>query len=315
MPDQCWIPGRCWATIPDPEGGSMMRFSGWIWVLAILFGAGAVVAQEEKKDEKPAQNDEQRPSTDQGRQDRGRGPGGFRGRGGGFSPSGMIIGMALNDEVAKALQLNDEQKKYLELLRDQTRDEDREFFDSLDDKLSREERFEKFREYQAKRTPEFDKHIKEILGEEKLARLKQIRMQAFGAFALMSPDVAKEVEITDSQREQMGSAMREVFSSMRERFQNGNGFGDRDEMRKVFEEVRKEVDGKILGILTDRQKERWTKMVGEPVAGVDMDKIRESMRPRGGPGGPGGPGGERGPGGRGRGGNRPRGGETNQPRT
>jgi hypothetical protein len=282
--------------------------------LALGLWMCAAPAQEnqENPSEQPAAIQDRNQDQDRPR-DRGRdrGPGGFRGRGGppgggGFSPSSMIITLALNDEVAKALELSDEQKNYLELLRDQMRDEDREFFESaMQDGASREERFEKFRDYQAKRGVEVNKNMKEILGDEKLARLNQIRMQAFGAFALMAPDTAKEVEITDGQMDQIRSVLRETFLSMRDRFQGGF---DREENREVFEEIRKEIDAKILAVLTDRQKERWNKLVGEPVVGVDLAKIRESMRPRGGPPG------DRGPGGRGRGGNRPRG-ETNQPRT
>lgn len=282
--------------------------------LGLWMCAASAQENQENPPEQPAANQDRNQDQDRPR-DRGRdrGPGGFRGRGGppggGFSPSSMIVALALNDEVVKALELSDEQKNYLELLRDQMRDEDREFFESaMQDGASREERLEKFRDYQAKRGVEVNKNMKEILGDEKLTRLNQIRMQAFGAFALMAPDTAKEVEITDSQMDQIRGAMRETFMSMRDRFRDGF---DREENREIFEEIRKEIDAKILAVLTDRQKERWNKLVGEPVVGVDLAKIRDSMRPRGGPGGP--PG-ERGPGGRGRGGNRPRG-ETNQPRT
>lgn len=204
----------------------------------------------------------------------------FRGRGG-FSPSAMVVTLAMNAEVAKALELTDEQKKYLDLLREQIRDEDREFFSSMGEDTPREERFQKMREYQAKRAPEVDTHLKEILGEAKLTRLKEVRLQAFGTMALMSPDVQKEVEMTDSQREQMQTAMREVFGSMRDRFRGGRrggGEGDGDSRRQAMEEMRKEMESKLMTILTDKQKERWAKMVGEP-ANIDMEAVRRSMMP------------------------------------
>ena len=206
------------------------------------------------------------------------GPGRDRNRGGRgrFSPTGGTLNLLSEAEVAKALELTDEQKGFLAILKEESTKEDEEFFASLED-VSREERMEKAREYMTKRGPEIESSVKEILGDDKLKRFKQIRLQISGVMSLMSPDVAKEVGLTEDQLSQMRSTMRETFMQRR-----GEGRGAPDPVQ--FAEARKEMEGKLLGMLTDPQKERWTEMQGPP-ANIDLDKLREGMFRGGFPGG------------------------------
>ena len=230
------------------------------------------------------------------------------GPGGGASLSQI----AADEQVQKELGATEEQVGYLKLLRDESREEDREFYESLRE-APREERFEKMRAYQEKRVPEIDGQLKEILGDDKLKRLKEIRLQASGPMALLSPEIAKEVGLTDDQKTKLQETVRETFG----RFRGGPGGpggrppaapgegpppGDRPPRgergggpggpggREQFETIRKDLDAKFTAVLTDKQKERWTKLLGEP-AKIDFDKLREAGRGDRGRGGRGGDGG------------------------
>lgn len=122
----------------------------------------------------------------------------------------------------------------------------------------------KWMEQRRARQAEDDKTIAGILSPEQLGRLKQIRVQAMGAQALMDPDVAKELAVTDDQVQKLQDAMQ----SMRGQFQGGGG---------NLAEMRKQMLEKAMGILSPEQK---TKL--EALRGPAFDLSKLQMR---GPGG------------------------------
>jgi hypothetical protein len=216
-------------------------------------------------------------SLAQGPESGGQGRGGFGGRmarGFGASSSAALLSMSTDAEVQKALGVTDEQKGYLEILRDQVKEETDEFNQSIES-LSGEERFAKMRERMEKRGPEIEGDLKEVLGEKSFGRLKQIRTQMVGVMEWMNPDTAREIGLTEDQQSQLRDTMREQFSQIR-------GV-DREQMRSKMAEMRKSMEEKALAMLTDKQKERWQAMLGEP-AGIDFDRLQRSLRPEGGRG-------------------------------
>ncbi|MFO0946833.1 MAG: hypothetical protein U1D30_12950 [Planctomycetota bacterium] len=189
----------------------------------------------------------------------GGGPGGPGGRG------GDLFGLLSAPEVKEALKVTDEEQAYLGILADDVRDKEREFFESIRD-LSEEQRREKFRarmETAEARAAETQKQIQEILGEERTKRLKQIRLQVGGVMALFSPEVSKEVGITDQQRDKVREMFEGARDEMRELFTSSGD--DPEARRKAFDEFRKKQETKVLGILTDEQKAKWESLKGEPI--------------------------------------------------
>lgn len=194
------------------------------------------------------------------------------------------LALLSDSEVRTALELNDEQKGFLDLLAEETRTANEEFMTSLEGR-SREERQAAFGDFREKQAKEVDESLEEILGDEKLARYKQIRMQVAGPMMLMNPAVASEIGLTQKQQQDLQQAMRDSFMQMR---QSGER-PDPGQMREMIEK-------KVGEVLTDPQKERWAAMLGPPVA-INMERLRSEMmggfrRPPGG-GGPGGPDGDR----------------------
>ena len=126
-----------------------------------------------------------------------------------------------------------------------------------------DEQRQKWMEERRARDTEDDKKIAGLLDTKQLARLKQIRVQALGAGALMDEPIAKELSITDDQVSKLQSAMREMR-------QGGGGGGNPGEMRA-------KMTAKAMEILSADQKAKL-----EALKGPAFDISKLQMR---GPGG------------------------------
>ena len=135
--------------------------------------------------------------------------------------------------------------------------------------------------------------LEEVLLPEQMERLEQIEVQQMRAGALMNERVATELKLTAKQKEDLAKkaeeAREEVISKMRELFQGG----DRENMREKMEEAQKDMETKLVSVLTSEQKKAFEDMKGEPFE-MPAPQGRGGFGGRGGAGGPGG-----GPGGRG----------------
>lgn len=131
-----------------------------------------------------------------------------------------------------------------------------------------DEQRQKWMEERRARNTEDDKKIAGILSPEQLARLKQIRIQALGAGALMDESVAKELSVTDDQIAKLQSAMRDIR-------QGGGGSGNPGEMRA-------KMTAKAMEILDADQKAKL-----EALKGPAFDVSKLQMRGPGGGGRPG----------------------------
>jgi Spy/CpxP family protein refolding chaperone len=204
------------------------------------------------------------------------GRGGFGGFGGGFGGGGFGGGggglMLLGDEnVRKDLGITDDQQKKMEAFQAKVREEMGQVFQGLRD-LSDEERTAKFAEIQKKMADMTSAAEKEILLPKQIDRLKQISYQSRlnrggTADALASDDIAKELGITEAQKEALKKASEEATAEMNEK------------MTKLRDEARQ----KILSVLTAEQQAKIKKLTGEPITFAPF----QFGGGRGGPGGPG----------------------------
>lgn len=228
-----------------------MSKRGWTMGAAVLLVAGTALAQPEEK---------------------GRGRGGFMG-----GMRGDSLGLLQNADVKKALKITPDEDAFLALLADEQRKKDDSFNESLRD-ASREERMEKFREHMSARSKEIDKQVGEILGVDRSKRLKQIRLQVMGPSAiLMSPEVSSDLGVTESQREDLQSSLRD---SMREVFGALRSAGEDEAARKkIMTEMRAEQEKKVLAVLTTEQKKKWEQMLGPPI-GFTVDLTPQFGRRR-----------------------------------
>jgi Spy/CpxP family protein refolding chaperone len=196
------------------------------------------------------------------------GPGGR----GGFGFGGGPLFLLTQKSVQEELKLSEEQIKKVTQLNEKQRESRGGFRD-----LSREEREKKMAE-QAKET---NKALADILKPEQLKRVKQIGWQQRGIGAIGSPEVAEALKLTSEQKDKIKSILEDASKARRELFTNRGG--DREEARKKGEEIRKNTNEKLTGVLTAEQKTKWKEMLGEPFKG----EIRRPEFPGGGrrPGG------------------------------
>lgn len=196
-------------------------------------------------------------------------PGGRRPMGFGFGP-GMMGGPGANwlmllrvEKVQKELELVDDQKAKLREIGEQAMARMRELFPRQEpgQELSREERQARSAEM-AKRMAaanrETNKAIEEVLLPHQVERLKQISLQIRGAQALDDPEVARELGITDEQKQKFAQIREEAMNKGRELF----GAGQAGNMRERFQRLRQETEEQILAVLTADQKEKFEKMKG-----------------------------------------------------
>jgi Spy/CpxP family protein refolding chaperone len=169
----------------------------------------------------------------------------------------MLLGI---EDVRKELKLTDEQTKKL----DEFRKKQQEMFSGMRD-LSAEERRKKMQEMQSK-MQEMNKEVTAMLTPEQSKRLKQLQLQAGSVMqALNNEEVKKELNLTSEQTDKIKAIADDMRAQMNELRQGGGG--DRQEMAKKSEELRKSTETKVMGVLTDEQKAKWKELMGEPFKG------------------------------------------------
>ena len=214
-------------------------------------------------------------------------PGGGRGGRGGFGGGGLT-GLLRDSNVAKELELVDDQVEQIQEIGNGIGEKMRERFQELRN-LPDDERREAFGSIAEEIQEEIEKELSDVLLPHQMKRLKQIQMQQSlrggGANGLTRGPLADELGITEEQIEELREKAEEVQEELQE------------EIRKLQEEAREE----ILTVLTPAQRRKYKELIGEPF---------EFSRPTFGQGGPGGgrfgqggQGGGRGGRGGGRGGN------------
>lgn len=194
-----------------------------------------------------------------------RGPTFMRGRG--FNE---LLALLSVPEVKTALKITSEESAFLKLLEEEQREKAQKFFASQEG-VDRAERSEKWREWSTKQNAELAAQVSEIIGADRLKRLKQIELQTTGPRAIFAAETQKELGLTDDQRQQLDAirdnAREEMAALFRSRTANGGATPkyDPEAAKKVFEDLTKRQNEKILALLTEKQKEKWKEMQGEPI--------------------------------------------------
>jgi len=181
----------------------------------------------------------------------GGGPGGFGGGPGGF---GGPVGVLRDEQAREELGITEDQMEKLQDIQRKAGERMREMFSGMRDlpEDERRERFAEMREKMTEQQAELQKEVDEVLLPQQRDRLRQISLQQrmrFGAQnALASPDVAKELGITDEQREKLQKAAEEA----------------QEELRKKTEELQEQAKQKVLSVLTPAQQDKLKQLIGEP---------------------------------------------------
>jgi hypothetical protein len=185
----------------------------------------------------------------------GRGFG--RGFGGGY---GMLL---TNASVQKELKLDDKQVEKAKEVADKAREEMQEKGQGLQD-LEPQERRAKMMEIGREVNASTLKAAGEFLKPEQIARLKQISYQQQGLMAFNDLEVAKKLNLTDSQKGDIQEINREVMEGMRGLFSQDQSPEERQEAMKKVNAIRKEALTKAESKLNDEQQKTWKELLGAP---------------------------------------------------
>jgi hypothetical protein len=178
----------------------------------------------------------------------------------GFGRGVSVAFLLGNESVQKELKLDDPQVEKAKELAEKTAEEMREKFQSFQD-LNAEERRAKTTEITREVNASTLKAAGEFLKPEQLTRLKQISYQRRGVQAFSDPEIAKKLNLTDSQKSTIQEIVREMYEKQpsREEFQD-----DREAAMKKAQEVDKMTLEKAIDKLNDEQQKTWKELLGPP---------------------------------------------------
>lgn len=184
---------------------------------------------------------------------------------------GMVsaVDLASAESIQTEIEINDDQKQAVEELRQGWRTSMREVFQSRNDGS-----VEEMREKMQTLTTETDGKLREVLEEAQAKRLGEIFVQVNGVQSVSHSLVAKALSISDEQKEEIRQINRETFAAMRAAFDGG---GSREEMREKMGKFREEMAEKMLGKLSDEQKEKLESLKG---AAFEFDRSQLRRRNR-----------------------------------
>lgn len=124
------------------------------------------------------------------------------------------------------------------------------------------------------RDVQIEAQLEGILNETQFARLEQILLHRSGPDALIRPDRAEKINLTDEQRERLVALSAERRDAV---------FGNFDLSREERQALREEWDEKLLAVLNDEQRQQWTAWIG-PAPPEEPERERRGPRGRGRPG-------------------------------
>jgi Spy/CpxP family protein refolding chaperone len=164
------------------------------------------------------------------------------------------------DKVQADLKLSDEQKHKLRETMTGYVQETMEV-----QKLSGAERKQAMQSLRQKSYKELDESLKEILTPEQLKRFAELKLQYDMPMIMLQPDIVKELNITDEQRQQFMTLIQEMQKVVVPLIQGARSGGNPQEILAKVTKLRLDCQGKIEALLSDAQKTQWKEMTGTPL--------------------------------------------------
>lgn len=138
-------------------------------------------------------------------------------------------------------------------------------------KLGQDERRKKFEALKQ----ENEQFLKENLTPEQRKRLDQITLQVVGLLWLSHPDIARELNLTDEQRQKAKELREQTRKEARDLFRSS----DRQERRAKYAKLHEETHKKLHELLTEDQRAKWKELVGRPFKGpIEFEEAQEGAR-------------------------------------
>ena len=196
-----------------------------------------------------------------------RAPGGRQGFG---RMRGSFVEFLSLEQVQKELKLSEDQIAKVKEIGEKLRTEMREQSAGLRDIQDVQERRTKMTEASNQFDEKARGQFREVLSQEQMMRVYQIRLQVRGAvYALNNGWVADRLKLTDEQKKKAAELEKATESRVSEAYSPLSGLSQEErrermaELREKISKMRDEAEQKALGLLTAEQKETFEKMKGE----------------------------------------------------
>jgi hypothetical protein len=168
------------------------------------------------------------------------------------------------DKVQDELKLTDEQRqKLMGTFPDYVR-ETMKVFEKIKD-LKPPEREQQMQEHRQKSDMKMTTFLNDVLDGKQQKRLLQLMLQQAGVFALLGQNEAfLPLKITDEQRRKFMEVVQEMEKKIQPLVKEGEAGGNPEEIMPKAMKIRKEHEGKIEAILSERQRKQWKELLGKP---------------------------------------------------
>jgi Spy/CpxP family protein refolding chaperone len=183
---------------------------------------------------------------------------------------GSFVEFLSLEQVQKELKLSEDQIAKVKEIGEKLRTEMREQSAGLRDIQDVQERRTKMTEASNQFDEKARGQFREVLSQEQMMRVYQIRLQVRGAvYALNNGWVADRLKLTDEQKKKAAELEKATESRVSEAYSPLSGLSQEErrermaELREKISKMRDEAEQKALGLLTAEQKETFEKMKGE----------------------------------------------------
>lgn len=106
--------------------------------------------------------------------------------------------------------------------------------------------------------------LKETLTPEQFKRFQQLELQHEGPPAVLRTQIAKDLQITDEQRNQFIGLIQDMQKKIEPLMKEAKSGGDPDVIRPKVIRMRQDCQGKMEYLMSEAQKSRWEEMIGKP---------------------------------------------------
>jgi hypothetical protein len=204
--------------------------------------------------------------------------GGMMGMFGGANSRLMLLALP---PVQTELMLTDKQKEEITKLGEKLIADMRGTYGGLRDlePAEREKKLAELRQKSEQRLAEIQKDVDKILLDHQKTRLFQIGIQVQGVQALADAEVAKKLGLSDDQKSQIATIQKDSRAATQKAFADLRNLSaeDRDakfkELREGMAKSQKEVQDKMLKVLTEAQQKQFEELKG-PAFKVDWSQMR-----------------------------------------
>jgi len=165
------------------------------------------------------------------------------------------------NDVAKSLNLTDEQAKRLNALTDKVQGTYANQYEKLGT-VPEADRFARSQELNRRYQNDWMAGAREVFKENQLNRYQQLQYQYGGFGTLTDPEVQKRLALNEEQRKALGESVQWSTQQMNDIYRQGGS--DRERAAQLYGDYQKQYQARFGKYLTPEQQKTWREMTGDP---------------------------------------------------